>query len=64
MSINKHDTRAGVAELMLGDVHVRADDYYFTLFILFCLLLFVFNASETYHLKKVFCFTLFLLFIT
>ena len=29
---NKHDTRAGVAELVLGDVHVRVVDYYFTLF--------------------------------
>ena len=46
---NKHDTRAGVAELVLGDVHVRAVDYYFTLFyfilfyfILFCFVLFYF----------------------
>ena len=30
--INKHDTRAGVAELVLGDGHVRAVDYYFILF--------------------------------
>ena len=46
---NKHDTRAGVAELVLGDVHVRAVDYYFTLFYfiqfyfaLFCFILFCF----------------------
>ena len=39
MLYNKHDTRAGVAELVLGDVHVRADDYFFY-FILFYFILF------------------------